>query len=69
MASKMVDYRDAPCESKEKYGVRNSSDLAVTLRSLKEEIRTCKAYNDRIISSQETLAELNVAILQSLLDL
>ena len=31
------------------YGVGNSSDLAVTLRSLKEEIRSCKEDNDRSI--------------------
>lgn len=38
MASKMVDEKDSPYESKEPYGVGKSSDLAVTLRSLKEEI-------------------------------
>jgi len=46
MASKMVDYRDSPYKFEEHYGVGNSSDLAVTLRSLKEEIRSCKADND-----------------------
>ncbi len=48
MASKMVDYRDSPYEYEENYGVGNSSDLAVTLRSLKEDIRS---FNDRIMQS------------------
>lgn len=38
-----------PYESKEKYGIGNSSDLAVTLIILKEEISSCKEDNDRII--------------------
>jgi len=45
----MVDYKDSPYESKEQYGVGNSYDLAVTLRSLKEEIRSCKEDNDIIM--------------------
>lgn len=49
MASKMVDYRDSPYESEEQYGVGNSSNLAMTLRSLKEEIRSCKVDNDIIM--------------------
>ena len=36
MASKMVDYKDSPYEFEEYYGVGNSSNLAVILRSLKE---------------------------------
>jgi len=51
MASKVVDYRDSPYESEEQYGVGKSSDLEVTLRSLKEEIRSCKVDNDRIMQS------------------
>ena len=47
----MVDYKDSPYESKEQYGVGNPSYLAVTLRSLKEEIRSCKEDNDRIIQA------------------
>ena len=46
MASKMVDYKDSPYESEEQYGVGNPFNLAITLRSLKEEIRICKADND-----------------------
>ena len=53
MDSKMVDYKDSPNESEEQYGVGNSSDLADTLRRLKEEIRSCKADNDRIMQAQE----------------
>jgi len=49
MARKMVDYKDSPYKLEEKYGVGNSSNLIVTLRSLKEEIRSCKADNDKII--------------------
>ena len=49
MASKMSDHKDSPYESEEQYGVGNSSDLAVMLRSLKEEIRICKVDNDIII--------------------
>jgi len=46
----MVDYKDSPYESEEKYGVGNSYDLEVTLSSiLKEEIRSCKEDNDIII--------------------
>jgi len=49
MASKMVDYIDSPYESEDQYGLGNPSDLVFTLRSLKEEIRSCKEDNDRII--------------------
>jgi len=66
MANKMVDYKDSPYEYKEQYGVGNSSDLAVTLRILKEEINSCKEDNEKIIQSQENLAEVNTIILQSL---
>jgi len=69
MASKMVDYKDTPYEEEEKYGVGNSFDLAMPLRSLKEEIRSCKTDNDKIIQKQENLVEVNAVILQSLLDL
>ena len=51
MTRKMVDYnsRDSPYGSDEKCGVRNSSNLADTLRSLKEELRSCKEDNDIIM--------------------
>jgi len=66
MASKMADYKDSPYELEEQYSVGNSSDLADTLRSLKEEIRSCKVDNDIIMQTWEKQAELNVVILQSL---
>ena len=49
MNSIMVDYRDSPYESYEQHGIGKSPDLADTLRSLKEEIRSCNANNDRLI--------------------
>ena len=69
MASKIVDYRDSPYQFEEKYGVGNSSDFPVTLRSLKEGIRSSKVDNDKIIQTLKKLAEINVVILQSLSDL
>ena len=51
MGSNMADYKDSPHEFEEQYGVGNSSDLAVTLISLKEEIRSCKVDNEKIIQS------------------
>jgi len=69
MASKMVDYKDSPYEFEEKYGVGNSSDLELTLRILKEGIRSYKENNDIIIHAQEKLAEVNVVLLQNLSDL
>ena len=56
MVSKVVDYIESPYESDEKHGVGHSSDLADTLRSLKEEIKICKADNDKIIHLEENLA-------------
>ena len=69
MASKMVDYKYSPYESEEQYSVGNSSDLAVTLRSLKEEIRSCKADDDQIIYAQEKQLEVNVILPQILSEL
>jgi len=51
MPNKMVDYKDSPYESEEQRGVGNSFNLVVTLRSLKEEIKSCKADNDLIMQS------------------
>jgi len=45
----MVDYRDSPYESDEQCGVGHSSNLTDTLRKLKEEIRSCKVDNDKIM--------------------
>ena len=49
MTSKMGDYKDSPYGSDEQCGVGHSSDLADTLRSLKEKIRSFKVDNDIII--------------------
>lgn len=49
MASNIVDYKDSPFEFEEKYGVGNSSDLEITLRRSKEEIRSCKEDNNIIM--------------------
>jgi len=68
MASKMVDYKDSPYESEEKYGVGNSN-LGATLRILKEEIMSYKEDNEIIKQSQETLVEANAIILHILSDL
>eukprot|EP00253_Pinus_taeda_P009443 PITA_09443 len=42
MDMKVVDYIESPYASDKQHGVRHSFDLADTLRSLKEEIRSCK---------------------------
>ena len=49
MTRNMVGYKYSPYESYEKRGVGSSSELVDTLRSLKEEIRSCKAYNYKIM--------------------
>jgi len=47
----MVDYNSPnfPYRSNEKHGDGHSPGITDTLRSLKEEIRICKADNDKII--------------------
>jgi len=69
MIGKMVDYRDSPYESDKQRSVGRSSDLANTLRSLKEEIRSCKADNDKIMQAQEKQAKVNAILLKSLSEL
>jgi len=46
MANKVVDYVESPYASYGQCGVGHTSDLANTLKSLKEEIRSCKLDND-----------------------
>lgn len=48
MTINMVDYnsRDSPYRPDEHHGEGYSPDIAKTLRSLKEEIRSCKDDND-----------------------
>ena len=66
MASKVVDYIESPYESNGQRGVGHSSDLADTLRSLKEGIRSCKVDNGKIMQAQEKQVEVNAILLQSL---
>ena len=65
MASKVVDYVESPYASNEQHGVGHTSDLADTLRNLKEEIRSCKEDNDWIVHEQEKKVELNSIHLQT----
>jgi len=53
MTCKMVDYssRDFPHRSNEQHGDEYSPDIEYTLRSLKVETRSCKAYNNMIVQS------------------
>jgi len=58
MNTKMVDYisLDSPYRSDEQHGDGYSPNIATTLRSLKEEIKSCKPNNDKVIHSQERLS-------------
>lgn len=49
-------------------GVNHSLDWMDTLRSLRDEVRSFKANNDRLVRDQEWQTEINVVILQSLSD-
>lgn len=40
-----------------------ASNVVDTLRSLKEEIRSCKVHNDKIMQAQEKQTEVNAIIL------
>ena len=53
MNRKMVDYssRDSPYRSYEQHGDEYYPDMEDTLRSLKVEIKSCKANNDKLIQS------------------
>ena len=51
MASKVVDYIKCPYASDDQRGVGHSYDLADTLKILKEEIRSCKEDNDKIMQA------------------
>ena len=58
MTSTMVDYSscDSPYRSVEWQGDEYSPNLADTMRSLKVDIKSCKAYNNMLIESPERLA-------------
>jgi len=65
MTRKMVDYKETPYQLDKQCGVGPSSDLVDTLRSLEEEIWSCKVDNDRIMQAQKKQAKVNAIILQS----
>ena len=67
MTRNMVDYKDCPYKSDEQ--VLGTSNLADTLRSLKEEIRSYKADNEKIMQAQDKQAEVNAILLQSFSEL
>lgn len=49
MARKVVEYIEYPYAFDGQHAVGHSSYLADTLRSLREEIRSCKVDNDKIM--------------------
>jgi len=49
MASKVVDYIESPYASNGHRGMGLSFELEDTLRILKEEIRSCKSDNEKIM--------------------
>jgi len=53
MTSKMVDYSscDSPCRLIWQHGDGYSPDIVDTLRSLRENIRSCKVDNDRLVEA------------------
>lgn len=53
----MVDYssRDSPYRSVGQQGDEHSLGIVDTLRGLKEEIRSCKENNDRLVEDQDIL--------------
>jgi len=53
MVSKMLDYKESPCESDDQYGLGKYSNLANTLRSLKEEISNFKVESCRYRRNKE----------------
>ena len=58
MTRKMVDYnsRDTPYISVGQLGDGYSPSVVDTLRSLREEIISCKEDNDRLVEAQEIIA-------------
>jgi len=48
----MVDYKYSPFELDKQHGVGHSYDLEYTLRRLKEEIRSYKVDNEKIMQAQ-----------------
>ena len=56
----------------ESNGRRNQEtplDIAATMRSLRVELQSCREDNERMLKAQEDQNQINVAILQSLIDI
>jgi 5'-deoxynucleotidase YfbR-like HD superfamily hydrolase len=53
-------------ESDERRAVETPPDLDETVRSLMEELQSCKDENERLIKEQEKKTEINAVLLQSL---
>jgi hypothetical protein len=53
-------------ESDKRRAVETPPDLAETVRSLMDELHSCKADNERLIKEQEKQMEINAVLLQSL---
>ena len=56
-------------ESDERRVVETPPDLVETIRSLRAEIHSCNANNERLIKEQEKQIEINAVLLQSLSDI
>jgi hypothetical protein len=56
-------------ESNERRVVETPLDLDETVRSLMDELQSCKDENERLIKEQEKQMEINVVLLQSLSDI
>ena len=69
MASKVVNYIEYPYASDGQCGVGNSSNLEEKMRILKEEIRSCKVDNDKIMQAQDKQVEVNAILRQTLSEL
>jgi hypothetical protein len=56
-------------EFDERRAVETPSDLAETVWSLRSELQSCKADNERLIKEQEKQTKMNAVLLQSLSDI
>jgi hypothetical protein len=56
-------------ESDERRAVETPPDLVEIVRSLMDELQSCKADNERLIKEQEKKMEINAVLLQSLSDI
>jgi hypothetical protein len=56
-------------ESDERKFMETPSDLDEIVRSLMDELQSCKADNERLINQKEKQMEINAVLLQSLSDI